>query len=212
MWRARRRTIVIGVTGPIGAGKTRAVGLFRRAGAVVVDADLIGKGVTGSPSVLKTLTRWIGPQAQITRGTRGTLNTRVVADFVFGDSSGRRLARFNRLVRPTLVRQILVDISKARKSSIPLVALDAALLPDWPSVLRQIDFVVVVTAPRAIRQRRIIARGLTPAEGRRRIESEIPLYRYRRIANLILRNPGSIANLGTAVRACLLRLQSAPDA
>ena len=51
--RSRPRTIRIGLTGPIGCGKSTVAGWLGEAGAVVIDADRVARQVTepGTPAL-----------------------------------------------------------------------------------------------------------------------------------------------------------------
>lgn len=177
--------MLIGVTGQIGSGKSEVARLLKERGALVIDADVIGKKVTGSPQVLKKLVKLWGEQL---RAPSGKLRAAEVARIVFSDKSGQALKRLNKLVHPEIIAEISRRIKSSQRSR-PLrsIVLDAALLPDWPA-LRNLDLIILVSARSEVRLRRLAKRGLSPADARLRIRTQRPLADYRRISDVIISN------------------------
>lgn len=177
--------MLIGVTGQIGSGKSEVARLLKERGALVIDADVIGKKVTGSPQVLKKLVKLWGERV---RTPSGKLRAAEVARIVFSDKSGQALKRLNKLVHPEIIAEISRRIKSSQRSR-PLrsIVLDAALLPDWPA-LRNLDLIILVSARSEVRLRRLAKRGLSPADARLRIRTQRPLADYRRISDVIISN------------------------
>lgn len=188
--------MLIGVTGQIGSGKSEVARLLKERGALVIDADVIGKKVTGSPQVLKKLVKLWGERVS---APSGKLRAAEVARIVFSDKSGRALKRLNKLVHPEIIAEISRRIKSSQRSR-PLrsIVLDAALLPDWPA-LRNLDLIILVSARSEIRLRRLAKRGLSPADARLRIRTQRPLADYRRISDVIISNNSSRRELRARV-------------
>ncbi len=188
--------MLIGVTGQIGSGKSEVSRILKKRGALIIDADVIGKKITGSPQILKKLVKLWGEQV---RSPSGRLRSSEVARIVFSDSSGRKLRQLNKLVHPSITQEISRRIEKSQKSR-PLrpIVIDAALLPDWPS-LRKLDLIVLVTAPRGLRVRRLVKRGLSVAGARQRIRSQRPLSDYRQISDVVISNNSTRRELNARI-------------
>ncbi len=189
--------LIIGVTGPIGSGKSAVSVELRRLGARVIDVDRVGKSVTGSETTLSKLESRFGPSV---RTTSGRLSRRGVAKIVFAREDRTALRDFNRIVQPLLTRTLLAIIARERKTSKKPVALDAALLIHWPQALRRMDEVLVVTAPAQIRFRRILARGGDAKDAKRRIRAQSSSATYRRYATYLISNTSTSAALRREVR------------
>jgi dephospho-CoA kinase len=85
---AAGRALRIGLTGPIGCGKSTVAGWLAARGAVVVNADAVARAVTapGEPAHEDVLARF----GDAVRGPDGTLDRAALARLVFADAAGLR--------------------------------------------------------------------------------------------------------------------------
>ena len=90
-----RRTVRIGLTGPIGCGKSTVAAWLAERGAVVVDADAIARQVTDEPAVRAAIVAAFGSAVA---GPEGGLDRGALAATVFGDPDA--LARLEALTHP----------------------------------------------------------------------------------------------------------------
>ncbi len=65
----RRRKLLVGLTGPIGAGKSAALEEFARAGAFTVSADALARSVLTSPACYSRISRQFGPRVFLPDGS-----------------------------------------------------------------------------------------------------------------------------------------------
>ena len=192
--------MLIGVTGQIGAGKSVVANALMQKGAILVEADAVGKQVTGSAPVLAKLAELWGESV---RTKSGKLRPAKVAEIVFGDPTGRNLEIFNEIIRDPLGEAIWRELRKAkkladRKSAPAPVVLDAALLPAW-EIAQDMNLVILVTATKDTRLKRLLARGLGEGDALARMRSQSPLRVYRDIADETLTNNGSVEALNAKV-------------
>jgi dephospho-CoA kinase len=188
--------MLIGVTGQIGAGKSAVATLLARRGALIVDADKIGKQVSGSSAVLARLVR-IWDDSILTKS--GKLRPTRLAEIVFGDRSGRELERFNAIIRAPLGKAVLQKLRQAertisRKSQPAPVVLDAALLPDW-KIADNMNLIILVTAPGELRLKRLMGRGMQRDDATARMGRQSPLKRYREISDVVISNTATLDSL-----------------
>ncbi len=183
--------IVVGVTGGVGTGKSTVAGLFKRLGAVVVDADRITHGLMRPGEAVHQRIRAAFGDSILTR--RGAIDRKRLGERVFGRRE--QLARLTRIIHPEVRRQIhfkLGEVQRRRPRSI--VVLDVPLLVEAGGAYR-CDFLVVVTAPLKEAVRRLRRqRAWTHEEVARRARLQLPLRRKAAEADFVVRNGGSLAS------------------
>ena len=182
----KKRTLVLGITGGIGSGKSAVSAAFARQGAVVLDADRIGHEALLSEPVRKALvSRW----AKEILSDDKTIDRKKIARIVFGetDQSKEDLAVLNSIVHPTIRRRMEREIRLLKRTGIPLVILDAPLLLEtgWSDLC---DRLVFVRVNQKNRLKRVKKRGWTRKEFLLREKNQISPQEKRKIADYVLDN------------------------
>ena len=182
----------VGVTGGIGSGKSVVAQLFEKKGAYVIEADEVGRRAVIDPSVLSRLVESFGDE--ILDGW-GALDRRELGRraFLNGDTRGT----LNRIVWPKLGELLEKESGEAIDTDPRrTVVIDAALLLEWGDPKDFCEVLVVVTAPEPIRIRRIVERmGLTEAEVRDRMASQLPEESKLEAADFVIKNDSDLAEL-----------------
>jgi dephospho-CoA kinase len=121
---SRERPLRIGLTGPIGCGKSTVAGWLGARGAVVVDADVVAREVTapGTPGHDAVLAAF-GVRV---RAPDGTLDRRALARIVFADADALR--RLEAIVHPLVRPRILAAVEAASAGRAPAVVIEAIKL------------------------------------------------------------------------------------
>jgi dephospho-CoA kinase len=148
-------TVVIGLTGSIGMGKSRSADAFRRLGVPVHDAD------SEVHKLLREDRAAIAEVAQAFPGVveDGAVDRAALGRRVFADTSA--LARLERILHPRVQAGALSFVRRARCGRIPMVVLDVPLLFETGGE-RRCDAVVVVSAPAFVQTARVLQRkGMT---------------------------------------------------
>lgn len=148
-------TRIIGLTGGIGSGKTTVAGYFASWGVPVYYADDEAKKILYLPEAAGEV------QAAFGEGvfTDGLPDRQKIAALVFSDPA--KLAQLNAIIHPR-VKQHFLDWVAAHKES-PFVIKEAAILFESGSH-KDCDAVILVTAPKEERIRRVIQRDDTSRE------------------------------------------------
>lgn len=191
----KRTTDIIGLTGGAGSGKSTAAGYFRELGARVIDADRIGHGLLekGSPCHAKII-KAFGPS--IVTGDR--INRKALGKIVFGNKM--ELGKLNRMIHPHILREIKNKISKIKNGGFKgLVIVDAALIVPW-GLQKKLDILIVVDSPVKTRLERLTAKGISPAQARRIMASQLPVIKLKREADIIVTNDGSLPCLKKKIK------------
>jgi len=173
------KRLVVGLAGGVGSGKSTVAAIFIKQGARGIDADALGHRVLDLPAVRAGLVRDWGEE--ILRD--GRVDRAALARLAF--RSRKSVARLNRRVHPEILKEIRRRIEKARG----WVVLDAALLYETGADAL-CDRVVFVSAPRALRARRVRSRGWGPGELKRRERFQLPVVYKKKKADYVIDNAG----------------------
>jgi dephospho-CoA kinase len=143
--------ITLGLTGSIGMGKSATAAMFAEEGCPVYDADaevhrLYAKGGAA-----------VGPVEAAFPGVEeeGAINRAKLSAQVVGHDEA--LDRLNRIVWPLLGTARREFFRKAEEDGVPIVVLDIPLLFETGGE-RNMDAVVVVSAPADVQRQRVLAR------------------------------------------------------
>ena len=191
---------VVGLTGPIGAGKTTVAAILRELGAKVLDADAIvrdeqSRGTVGYSAIVQTFgTKVLGEDKEIDRAK--------LAALVFGDPA--QLAKLERILHPRVIARVLEARKMLREGEV--LVIEAIKLLE--SGLRNVcDEIWVVIAPRAVMIERLATRGLPRAEAELRLGSQHSEDEFRAAADVVIENDTGRDRIKDRVRAEWTRLR-----
>ena len=193
----------IGVTGPMGSGKSTVSELLRRLGYTVLDADevvsqLLAPGQEAEQEVLKAF----GPSVS---DTQGHLDRRALGRMVFGDVS--LLERLEKILHPRVRDSVAQQKARLIKNGAVAAFYDVPLLFE-KKMEDQFDLILVVQSSPALRLSRLQQRtGLSRAEIEERWSRQLPPEYKEARASAVIRNEADLKALEDEVRACLKRLQ-----
>jgi len=193
------RTVRIGITGPIGCGKSQVVRWLAELGVDVVDADGVARSVTapGHPAHDAILRRF-GPALA---APDGTLDRAALARLVFADPAALR--DLEGIVHPAVRPRIVEAVEAAEWAGAPAVAIEAIKLVEG-GLAATCDEVWVVTCDAAVQRQRLIARGMPPDDADQRMAAQAGLVdRLRPAATWILDTSGTAAETRSLVVAAL---------
>jgi dephospho-CoA kinase len=195
--RAAGRPVVIGITGPIGCGKSQVSRWLGDLGAAVIDADAVARGVTapGEPAHDEVLRRF-GPSVA---AANGTLDRAALGRIVFADPT--RLRELEAIVHPAVRPRILAAVEQAAHDGAPAVALEAIKLVEG-GLAALCDEVWLVACGAAAQRERLTGRGTKPDDAELRIAAQADLVeRLRPAATRVINADGAAAETQAAVVA-----------
>ena len=160
-------TLRIGVTGPIGCGKSAVAAALSTRGGVVVDADQLTRAATapGSPALREIEGRFGAGVIALD----GSLDRAALARVVFADAAALR--DLEAIVHPAVRPLIERAVAAAESAGAPLVVVEAIKLVEAGYAAR-CDEVWLVTCTPEEQRARLARRGVPPDEIERRIASQ----------------------------------------
>lgn len=184
----RPRTVRIGLTGPIGCGKSTVAGWLGELGAVVIDADRVSRQVTGrrTPALAAIAARFGDDVLR----EDGSLDRAALGRIVFADPVA--LADLEAIVHPAVRPVILDEMTAADRAGAPAVVVEAIKLVEG-GLAELCDEVWLVTCSPDEQLARIVARGADPRDAEARIAAQSnSVDRLRPHATRVLSTGGSI--------------------
>ena len=162
-----RPTLVIGLTGPIGCGKSTVAGWLSELGASSVDADVVAREVVEpGEAALSQVIDAFGPEVA---DGEGSLDRAALGRIVFSDPEA--LARLESIIHPAVRPRILDRIAAAAQAGAPAVVVEAIKLVEG-GLAELCDEVWLVTCDPATQQERLVARGDPAADAAARVEAQ----------------------------------------
>ena len=148
-------SLLVGLTGGMGSGKTLASSFFHEFGAYIIDADIICRKLVepGKPA-LKEITDSFGKDII---DKSGNLNRKELGQLVFCDPNQRE--KLENILHPKVFECEKLEYNAICKiNPKALVMVDAALLIESGNH-REMDRVIVINSDEKIRIQRILSRG-----------------------------------------------------
>jgi len=188
-----RRTL-IGLTGNIATGKSALARMLAGLGAAVIDADQVAHEVMEpGGAAYAAVVDAFGPEIL---NPGGTIDRRRLGDIVFRDPAA--LARLEAAVHPAVLLEVDRRIAAAEAA---VVVVEAIKLIE-AGMHRAYDVLWVVTAPRSVQIERLVReRGMTCDEAALRVDAQPPQEEKAALADRVLVNDGTLAQLRARVEA-----------
>jgi dephospho-CoA kinase len=171
----------VGITGGIGSGKTTVSKIFETLGIPVFYADKVAKEIVDSdPEAKEEIIELLGEEAFV----NGVYNTKYVAEQVFKNRD--LLYALNKIIHPR-VQQNYTNWKRAHTDK-PYVLKEAAILIETQTH-KELDVIILVTAPTELKIERIMKRdGNTREQVLARMDKQLSDYVKRSFAKFEIEN------------------------
>ena len=196
----------VGLTGGIGSGKSEVARRLVARGAVLIDADLAAREVVVPGS--GGLKRIVAAFGDDVLGPDGSLDRPRLGEIVFKDPELR--AKLNAIVHP-LVRQWMLAAERTALQAAdppgPIIVHDVPLLAESRGK-GGFDLVLVVDVPPELQIERLVSqRGMTPDQAGARMNAQASREQRLEVADIVIDNSGSLADLDRRLAAVWADLQ-----
>jgi dephospho-CoA kinase len=195
----------LGLTGGIASGKSAVAAMLREIGFAVLDADSLAHKLIepGQPACDEVL-REFGPSIT---DLSGRIDRTKLGAIVFADRA--KLDRLNAIVHPLVAEVIFGQFEVWRRGGVrDAVFVEAALLVE-SGIDKKLDGLVVVWCTPEQQLERLLARGLSETEARRRIAAQLPIEEKLRLAAEKIDCSGSLEQTRRQVEALAGKLRRA---
>ncbi|HYI23448.1 MAG TPA: dephospho-CoA kinase [Candidatus Limnocylindrales bacterium] len=164
---AAPRPFMIGLTGPIGCGKSTVARMLGELGGTVIDADVLARratepGRTALPAIRKRF-------GDAVFAPDGTLVRSALAAVVFDD--GPALRDLEAIVHPEVRRLVEAELAAAQAAEAPLVIVEAIKLIEG-GLADRCDEVWLVECEPSTQRQRLAGRGAADADIERRLSAQ----------------------------------------
>ena len=196
-------TVVLGLTGSIGMGKSTVARMFADEGVPVFDADAAVHRLQGPEGALvaEIEARFPG-----TTGPDGVDRT-ALAERVLAEREA--LQNLEALIHPAVARERQAFLEANQDA--PVVVLDIPLLFEAGGA-SQVDKIAVVSAPAEVQRERVLARpGMTAEKLDRILALQLPDAEKRARADFVIPTGGSMNETRDSVRRILACLAGRAD-
>jgi dephospho-CoA kinase len=192
--------LLLGLTGSIGMGKSTTADMFRAEGAPVYDSDRLVHDIYDGPAAMEIERAFPGATAG------GAVDRNRLASLVLGDAEAMK--RLEAIVHPLVWEGRRRFLEEQARRGVKVAVLDIPLLFETGAD-KDVDAIVVVTAPKSLQRARVLARAnMTEDKFDSILARQTPDEEKRRRADFIVHTDAGLEAARGEVHAILKTLQA----
>ena len=192
-----QNSIVIGLTGGIGTGKSTVSRILKKSGFLIIDADKIARQIVKpGEAALEEIKKVFGDNIV---DEDGELKRKDLGDIVFRDKS--ELQKLNNITSKYIVEEIDRQILNAKVNiKAKYIIIDAAILFEM-HLEKKCDIIFGVNCSKDVQVERIMVRNnLTYKQALDRVESQVPNKILLKKCDYIIQNDYSLEELHETIK------------
>ena len=176
--------MILGLTGGIGTGKTFVANIFEHLDIPVYYSDKRAKELMLEEKIKNEIIFLLGENAYF---RNGQLNKKYISQRIFSDNIIKN--KLEKIVHSAVKEDF--EHWKNENKECSLLVKESALLIE-SGTYKDVDFVILVIAPKKVRVKRIKKRGnMTEEEIQKIIENQLPDSEKKKYANFVIDNSGT---------------------
>ncbi|MCQ2533276.1 MAG: dephospho-CoA kinase [Clostridia bacterium] len=190
---------ILGVTGGIGSGKSTVSSILRDKGVLVLDADEISHKVTEADGLaIESIRELFGNRAI---NSDNSLNRKYVSSIVFDDRT--KLDNLSTIIHRCVFEYMDKVIEEERQKGTKALVLDVPI-PVKNGFVSRCNQIWVVTCEETVRVERIVKRGMSEEEARRRMAMQMTDDEYLALGDFEINNSGTREELETRINELIV--------
>lgn len=192
-------TVVIGLTGSIGTGKSTVANVFKDLQIPVLDADQVSREVVEPGENTLQEIREVFGETIIQKD--GRLDRKALGAIVFAEEKKRK--QLNAIIHPA-IRKRMEEKQKAWvDKKIPCLVVDIPLLFE-NKLTETVDKIIVVYVDEATQLKRIMSRDhIDEQAALQRMHSQISIEEKQKLADVVIDNRGTVAETADQIQTLL---------
>jgi dephospho-CoA kinase len=195
---------LVGLTGGIASGKSTVASILRRLGAAIVNADELAREVVEpEQDAWKEIIETFGHD--ILRADK-TLDRKKLRTLVFDRPEARK--QLEAIIHPRVRALAERKINALKAAGSPAIVYEVPLLFEGQIHLWLRPVILVACDVRTQKKRLLERDQLTESEAEKHIASQMSLEEKRKLADYVIENNGSLADLEQQVRSVLHKIQA----
>ena len=195
---------LVGLTGGIASGKSTVAKILAQLGAAIVDADVLSREVVapghdGWKEIVATFGREVLQADQ-------TLDRQKLRTHIFNNPDARK--QLEAIIHPRVRSLAEQRIREHAAAGIDLIVYEVPLLFEG-KIHEWLRPVILVACDVNVQRQRLQQRDrIDAAAAQKIIDAQMSLEEKRRLADYVVENDGSLADLESQVRAVLAKIQT----
>jgi dephospho-CoA kinase len=193
----------MGLTGGIASGKSAVAAMLREMGFPVLEADVVAHRLIepGQPAHDEVLREFGAELAN----AGGRIDRGKLAAIVFADPS--KLTRLNRIIHPRVEEIVFRQFEEWQRNGVRDAGfVEAALLVE-AGIAQKLDGLVVAFCTPEQQIERLLSRGMSEVEAKRRLAAQLPAEEKLRFATETIDCSGTLEETRAQVRALAAKLR-----
>jgi dephospho-CoA kinase len=192
--------LLLGLTGSIGMGKSATAELFRGEGVPVYDSDRLVHEIYSGPAASDIEKAFPGSTVD------GVVDRNRLSRMVLNDPEAMK--RLEAIVHPLVWEGRRKFLEEQRQRGQDIVVLDIPLLFETKAE-KDVDKIIVVTAPKSLQRERVLARpNMTAEKFEAILARQTPDEEKRRCADFVIHTDNGVEAAREEVRAILRALRA----
>jgi dephospho-CoA kinase len=195
----------IGITGNFGMGKTTVLSMFRKLGAYTFNIDKFVHVLLTRPQTKKKIVHALGEGILIKRSKNISISKARVANIIFNDSDKRKAIE-------TIIHSQVLKIIKAtalkisKKNPSALIVFEVPLLFE-AGYEKYFDATIVVRCNRNVAINRLINKGFTEDNAKKRLLAQMPITKKEKLADFVINNNRGIRQTWKQAKRIFQKIQ-----
>lgn len=199
----------IGITDNFGMGKTTVLSMFREYGAHTFNIDEFVHEILKKPQTIKKIARSLGKEVLVKRSKKISISKARVADIIFSDTEKRKV--IEEIIHPQVLKTMRASAKRILQlNPSALIAFEVPLLFE-AGYENYFDKTVVVRCNRDVAISRLVSRGFTENNAKKRLRAQMPITKKSKLADFVIDNNFNISRTKNQAKRIFERIRRMPS-